>query len=144
MEKIIVSACLLGQNCKYNGKNNENRAVIALKDRYEILPVCPECLGKLPIPRVPSERTADGTVISKSGEDVTEAFLNGAQKTLKIAKENGVRLAVLKERSPSCGSLSIYDGSFSGRVIGGSGVTAELLMKNGIRVLSEERLCELL
>lgn len=143
MRKIIVSACLLGNNCKYNGKNNANQEVIALKKCYDVIPVCPECFGNLLIPRLPSERVADGSVISKNGENVTSAFIKGAEKTLNIAKENGVKLAVLKERSPSCGCRFIYDGSFTGRIISGSGVTAELLMNNSIKVVSEEQLSEL-
>jgi len=142
MEKVLISACLLGENCKYNGGNNYNAAAVALAERYELIPVCPELLGGLSVPRCPCERR-DGRVLSNdpSGlKDVTEAFMRGAEEALRIAKENGVRLAVLKARSPSCGSGEIYDGTFSHTVISGDGAAAELLKKNGIKVISEAEL----
>lgn len=131
-EKLLVSACLLGENCKYSGGNNYNPAVEALKERFELIPVCPEQLGGLPTPRVPSERVGD-RVLNREGADVTDAFRLGAEKTLEIALAHGVRRAVLQERSPSCGCGMVYDGTFSGKLVPGQGVTAELLRKNGIQ-----------
>ena len=144
MENLVVSACLLGVKCKYNGGDNFNPKVKEIADRSNVTLVCPEELAGLPVPRVPSEimRNENGEVrvYSKDGEDLTEAFIKGAEKALKIAKESDAALAVMKQRSPSCGCGQIYDGSFTGKVIPGNGVAAELFMKNGIRVISEEDL----
>lgn len=141
--KIIVSACLLGENCKYNGGNNKCDDVIALAEKFEIIPVCPECFGGLPIPRVPSE-IKDGRVYSKTGEDLTEAFLSGAEQTLYIAKEANAPCAVLKENSPSCGFGKIYDGTFSGNKIEGNGITAQLLYDNEIQIFGESQVKRLI
>ena len=141
--KIIVSACLLGENCKYNGGNNKCDDIIALAEKFEIIPVCPECFGGLPIPRVPSE-IKDGRVYSKTGEDLTEAFLSGAEQTLYIAKEANAPCAVLKENSPSCGFGKIYDGTFSGNTIAGNGITAQLLYDNEIQVFGESQVKRLI
>ena len=105
MEKLLISACLTGENCKYDGGNNAlpPETLAALRGRYELVPVCPEQLGGLPTPRVPSERK-DGRVVSRAGEDVTDAFRRGAEEALRIARENGCRRALLKTNSPSCGS----------------------------------------
>lgn len=143
MEKIAVSACLLGVNCKYSGGNNKNEDVLKLAVKFELVPVCPESYGGLPIPREPSELRG-GRVWSKSGKDVTAAFEAGAQKALEKALANGCRTAVLKERSPSCGSGKIYDGTFTGTLTDGSGVAAALFAENGIAVLGESRVGELL
>ena len=142
-EKLLISACLLGRNCKYNGGNNYTPLVEALKARYDLVPVCPECFGGLPIPHEPSERVGD-KVLSKSGEDVTEPFRRGAEKTLAAAIQQGVTRAVLKERSPSCGCGSIYDGTFTGTVVPGNGVPAELLLSRGVVIYGESRIGELL
>ena len=142
-EKLLISACLLGRNCKYNGGNNYIPLTEALKERYELVPVCPECFGGLPIPHEPSERVGD-KVLSKSGEDVTEPFRRGAEKTLAAAIQQGVTRAVLKERSPSCGCGSIYDGTFTGTVVPGNGVAAELLLSRGVVIYGESRIGELL
>ena len=142
-EKLLISACLLGRNCKYNGGSNYTPLVEELKERYDLVPVCPECLGGLPIPHEPSERVGD-KVLSKTGADVTAAFQRGAERTLSIAREAGVQRAVLKERSPSCGCGSIYDGTFTGAVAPGSGVAAELLLADGIEIFGESRIGELL
>ena len=143
MEKLLISACLMGQNCKYNGGNNYTPLVEELKKRYELIPVCPECFGGLPIPHPPSERVGE-KVLSKEGEDVTEAFVLGAEKTLTIAMERGARRAVLKERSPSCGYGAIYDGTFTGTVVPGNGVAAELLAAAGVAICGESKIEELL
>ena len=137
-EKLLVSACLLGENCKYSGGNNYDPAVSALAERYELVPVCPERLGGLPTPRVPSERVGD-KVLTRDGRDVTEAFRLGAARALDIARAHGVRRALLQERSPSCGSGVVYDGTFSGRLVPGQGVTARLLEEHGIRVYGGDR-----
>ena len=141
--RLLVSACLLGENCKYNGGNNKNPAVIALSRDFELIPVCPECFGGLPIPRVPNE-IIGGRAISKNGEDFTAEYNSGAEKTLYIANEKNVRLALLKERSPSCGKGGIYDGSFTGKLVEGNGITADLLIKRGISVFGESEIDNLL
>lgn len=139
MEKILVSRCLLGENCTYRGDSNFCEKALALSEKYELIPVCPEEDGGLPTPRDPSERAGD-KVISKTGKDVTAEFEKGAEIALKIALENGVKLAVMKARSPSCGSGVIYDGTFTGTKINGDGVAAEALKKHGIQVITEEEI----
>lgn len=137
---ILVSCCLLGVNCKYNGNNNRQESILNLKNKYNLILVCPEQLGGLPTPRPAAEIVnEDGIrkVINKSGEDVTEQYRRGAEETLKIALEFGCKIAVLKERSPSCGSKKIYDGSFTSKLIDGDGFTAKLLEENGIKVIGE-------
>ena len=146
--KILISACLLGENCKYNGGNNADaipaEALDKLYQIYELIAVCPECMGGLTTPREPAEICANGRVITKfSGRDVTREFVLGAQICADIARENGCKIAVLKERSPSCGSGWIHDGSFTGRLIGGDGLTAAALKKLGVRVVGERALAEL-
>lgn len=135
-EKILVSACLLGLPCRYDGMSKPNGAVIALKDKYELVPFCPEIYGGLETPRTPSERVGD-RVLMKNGRDVTENYARGAEGALYLCQALGIKKAILKERSPSCGSGMIYDGCFVGRLAIGDGVTAELLKKNGIDVLGE-------
>lgn len=139
---ILVSACLLGVCCRYDGTGAANEAVLKLMQNHTLIPVCPEQLGGLPTPREPSERHAN-RVVTASGEDVTEAFEKGAQEVLKLARLYDCKLAVLKERSPSCGGDLIYDGTFSGRLVEGTGITAALLMRNGIKVVGENGLPEL-
>ena len=141
--KLLVSACLLGENCKYSGGNNRNEQVRALERYFQLIPVCPECFGGLPIPREPSE-IRDGCVVSKSGVDVTAAFADGAEKTLYIAEEENCGLALLKERSPSCGSGQIYDGTFTKTLTLGDGLTAQMLKKHGITVYGESQIEELI
>ena len=142
---ILVSECLLGIRCKYSGGANPCLAVIqAVKaGRHRLIPVCPECLGGLAIPRQPSERVGD-RVLSRTGEDVTAQYERGAQAALALAKLYGCTAAILKERSPSCGCGAVYDGTFTGTVIPGDGVTAQLLKANGIQVVGESRAEELL
>lgn len=137
--KILVSACLLGENCKYSGGNNKCDDVIRLGEKHKLVPICPECFGGLPIPRVSSE-IKNGRVYSKTGEDLTEAFFDGAEKALYVAEESGCQLAILKERSPSCGFGKIYDGSFTGKTIDGNGITAQLLYDHGITILGESKI----
>ena len=135
-EKILVSACLLGLSCRYDGKEKPRKEIIALKEKYELIPFCPEIYGGLETPRTPSERVGD-KVIMKDGRDVTENYRRGAEGALYLCKTMGIKKAILKERSPSCGSGKIYDGSFTGGLKDGDGVTAELLKKNGIEVFGE-------
>jgi len=139
IEKILVSACLLGIKCRYDGKSNENKKVLKLAKKKILIPVCPEILGGLPTPREPAEKRKN-RVITKSGKDVTKFFKKGAKEVLKIAKILKIKKAILKQRSPSCGSGQIYDGTFLGRVIKGDGITTELLKKHKIKVISEEDL----
>lgn len=142
---ILVSACLLGENCKYNGGNNLAdglREALTAKG-VGVMAFCPECAGGLPTPRVPSERLGD-RVVSKEGADVTAAFFTGAAGALGVAKAFGCRYAILKKNSPSCGHGTIYDGSFTGTLAEGDGVTAEMLLKEGIAVYNEENWQELL
>ena len=139
MANILVSACLLGVNCRYKGDSCENEGVLKLLEKHTLIPVCPEQLGGLKTPRAPSE-IVSGRVMNNLGEDVTKEYSLGAASALRIAKLNKVRLAILKSRSPSCGCGQIYDGSFTGRKIPGDGICAALLKKNGIKVVTENEL----
>lgn len=139
MATILVSACLLGIECRYKGDSMPCQEVIALKDRHTLIPVCPEQAGGLPTPRIPSERVGD-KVMTRDGRDVTAEYNKGAQTALYLAKELGADFAILKANSPSCGKGTIYDGTFTGGKCEGNGVTAELLIKNGIPVYTEEEL----
>ena len=137
--KIMVSACLTGENCKYNGGNNRNEKVLELLEGNEVITVCPEQLGGLPTPRVPSE-IRDGIVITRNGRVVDAGFRAGARRCLEIAGREQPDLVILQSRSPSCGVKQRYDGTFSGKLVEGSGVTAELLMENGFRCVDVEDL----
>lgn len=139
--KILVSACLLGKNCKYNGGNNLNQRVLDFIEGHEVIGVCPEQLGGLSTPRLPAE-IVDGVVTNKEGVSVDAEFRKGAQSALAAALENKVDLAILQSRSPSCGVKEIYDGSFSGKKIKGQGVFAKLLSAHGIKVLDAEDVAE--
>lgn len=144
---VLISGCLLGVNCKYNGGNNLVDKLTELVDQINFIPVCPEQLGGLTTPRPPSEIRAEGEaskVVSNQGLDVTVQFMKGAEESLRIAKLYNCKYAILKERSPSCGSTHIYDGSFQGKVKPGMGMTAALLKQHGIQVYSEENFEELL
>ena len=134
--KIAVSSCLLGINCKYNGKSNYNEEILKLKEKYEIVPICPEVLGGLPTPRIPSE-IINNKVINQEGTDVTLEYVTGANKALQILKENNIKISILKAKSPSCGKGEIYDGTFSHTIIEGNGITAKLFLENDILVLNE-------
>lgn len=133
---ILVSACLLGLNCRYDGSGCYQAEIAKLSARHHLIPVCPEIYGGLPTPREPAE-CIGGNVITKSGRDVTAAYEKGAGETLLLARRLDCRVAVLKSKSPSCGKGQIYDGSFSGRLIDGDGVLAQLLADAGITVLTE-------
>lgn len=138
MENLLVSACLLGFECKYSGGSNKlsDERIAALKKEYRLIPVCPETAGGLPVPRDPSERLGD-KVISSKGRDVTAEFTKGAETALYLARRYDCKKALLKRNSPSCGGEFIYDGSFSGTLVPGEGVAAELLRANGVEVFGE-------
>ncbi len=133
---ILVSACLLGTPCRYDGIGKADERVLALAKTRCLIPVCPEQLGGLPTPRPSAERVG-ARITTKDGADVTAAFTRGAKETLRLAQLLGCQTAILKSNSPSCGSGQIYDGSFSGKYISGDGMTAALLKQNGITVFSE-------
>ncbi len=132
--KILVSACLLGENCKYNGGNNYNKKVCDWVKGKQVFPVCPEVLGGLSTPRCPAE-IVNGVVTNREGLNVDREFRTGAEKALAVAKENQVELAILQSRSPSCDVKEIYDGTFSGTRIPGQGVFAKRLMDEGIQIM---------
>ena len=136
MEKpcILVSACLLGMNCRYNGKGELNRQVLELSRDAALIPFCPEIYGGLATPRDPAERQGE-RVMTAAGADVTEQYKKGAEEALRLARVFECRAAVLKERSPSCGRGQIYDGTYTRRLISGDGVTAQLLEQEKIPVL---------
>jgi len=144
---ILVSACLVGCHCRYDGGTKEKPDFVQLIREGKAVPVCPEHMGGLPTPRLPSEivggdgeAVLDGRarVVNSAGDDVTAQFLAGAREALRMAEAAGASVAILKERSPSCGSAAIYDGTFSGATVPGAGVTAALLRRHGVRVYSEE------
>ena len=138
MENLLISACLLGVECKYSGGSNAlpEETIGKLRARYRLIPVCPETAGGLPTPRDPSERLGD-RVVSCRGADVTAQFKKGAEAALTLARRYGCTTALMKEHSPSCGSGLIYDGNFSGRLIKGDGCAAELLKAAGVSVVGE-------
>ncbi len=145
--KIAVSACLLGAACRYDGRAKKDAAVAALAGAHELVPVCPEVLGGLPVPRVRCELVAGERsvrVVDEDGIDRTDAFVAGAVRALEIAKKEGCELAVLKAKSPSCGAGRIYDGTFTGTLMPGFGVAARAFRKAGIRVLNEDALANIL
>ena len=136
---IGVSACLLGENCKYSGGNNYSERVMEYIKGHEVVSICPEVLGGLPIPRDPAE-IVDGVVKHKDGSSVDKEFRDGAKKALEILKDKGAEFVILQSRSPSCGVDSIYDGTFSGKLIPGNGVFVELLKSEGLKVIDVENL----
>ena len=140
-EKVLISACLAGINCKFNGENNllDSGILDEILKKYHLLFVCPEVFSGLSTPREPAEMK-DGLVVTKTAKDVSENFKFGAEICLKIAKLNGCKKAILKARSPSCGSGQIYDGSFSKKLVFGDGVAAKLLKENEILVFSEDEI----
>ena len=138
MENLLISACLLGVECKYSGGSNAlpEETIKKLRELYRLIPVCPETAGGLTTPRDPSERRGD-RVVSCRGADVTQQFKKGAEAALELARRYGCTTALLKEHSPSCGSGLIYDGSFSGKLVEGDGCAAELLKAAGVSVVGE-------
>lgn len=143
--KLLISGCLLGLKCRFDGKSKPlpEDVLQTLKENFDLIPVCPESMGGLTIPREPSEKLGN-RFISRTGKDVTENYITGAEKTLKKAQDNGCTVALLKERSPSCGFGKIYDGSFTKTLISGNGAAADLLFKNGILIFGESQIPELL
>ncbi len=142
-KNLLISACLIGIPCRYDGKSVGRVDLKALSEKYNLIPICPEIYGGLPTPRTPSERVGD-KVIMRDGTDVTENYQRGADASLIFAVANQANLALLKERSPSCGKGVIYDGSFSGKLTDRHGVTAELLLASGIEVFGESEIDKLL
>ena len=145
MEKLLISACLAGENCKYSGGNNfiGETALASLGDKYELVSACPEVMGGLSVPRIPCERIG-ARVMNERGEDVTAQFKAGAELTADICERQGIKKALLKEKSPSCGSGRIYDGTFSHTVIAGDGVTAQRLRALGIALYGESEIEKLI
>ena len=142
-DKIGVSACLLGYCCKYNGKHNLCEDLLKLEEKFDFVPICPEVMGGLPTPRVPSEIIGD-KVINQEGIDVTDNYNRGAKMALDILKENNVKIAILKSKSPSCGMGKVYDGTFSHTLIDGNGITTKLFLDNGIKIYNENNFMDLL
>lgn len=140
--KILISACLLGVCCRYDGASKAHPLAGELAERHTLVPVCPEQLGGLPTPRLPAERQGD-RVVTREG-DVTAQYRRGAKEALRLCRTLGCRAAVLKERSPSCGRGTVYDGTFTGTLRAGDGVAAELLQAHGIPVYGESQIRELL
>ena len=136
MEKYAVSACLCGKNCRYNGGNKLDRTIAAFAEKHQALLICPECMVMRP-PHPPSEITEAGKVIREDGTDLTALFEEGARRTLELCRKHGVTRAILKEKSPSCGVHKIHDGTFTGTLRDGMGITASLLAANGIEIISE-------
>ena len=135
--KVMVSACLLGENCKYNGGNNLNPELLRLLSGHTVIPVCPEVLGGLPVPRIPAE-IVNGAVVNREGISVDDAFRRGAEKALELAAAERPDLVILQSRSPSCGTRPVYDGTFSGTLVRGKGVFAEMVANAGFRVMDAE------
>ena len=137
---ILVSACLLGVACRYDGKSKPNEDIIMLTEKYNLIPFCPEITGGLPTPRHPSEIVGD-RVLNHIGEDVTAQYKKGAEEALRIAKLYNCKYAILKEKSPSCGKGKIHNGKFDGGYTEGDGITTRLLEENGITVFGESNVC---
>lgn len=140
----LVSACLAGVNCRYNGKSSEDKKICELVKRGEAISICPEILSGLPTPRACCELIVDDKgeekIVTEDGRDFTEKFKEAAEKTLEIARIIGIEKAILQSRSPSCGYGLIYDGEFSGKLKKGNGLTAKLLAKSGIEIYTEKDL----
>ena len=143
MEKLLISACLLGVSCRYDGKSKPIDDISKLMEKYELIPVCAEIFGGLSTTRDPSEIIGE-KVISSEGKDVTAEYLKGAEEVLRLGKLFGAKKALLKERSPSCGSGVIHNGKFDGGLVPGFGKTAALLLENGFEVFGESQIKEIL
>lgn len=143
MEKLLISACLLGVSCRYDGKSKPFPEIEKLMGKYELIPVCAEIFGGLPTPRVPAEISGE-KVLTKEGKDVTAEYMKGAEEVLRLGRIFGCKKALLKEKSPSCGSGIIHNGKFDGGLTEGFGKTAELLLKNGFEVFGESEIEKLI
>lgn len=138
---ILVSACLIGINCRYDGKSQYNEKVLQLVKEGKAIPICPEQLGGLATPRNPAEiikKDNKVCIIDNQNTDMTDAFMKGANEVLKLAKELDINKAILKSKSPSCGVGKVYSGNFDGKIVDGNGVLAQLLMDNGIEVINAD------
>ncbi len=142
-EKILISACLVGENCRYDGKSMLNKAILKLTKYYDLIPICPETSGGLKTPRHPCE-IKDGKVYTSKGRDMTEYFNDGAYWAYMIVKKYNIHLAILKENSPSCGVHEVYDGTFTGKKIPGEGITAKKLRSLHVKVINEKEALDLL
>jgi uncharacterized protein YbbK (DUF523 family) len=142
-EKVLISACLIGENCRYDGTNKLQKELLKLAKYYDLIPICPEVSGGLKTPRHPSE-IKDGKVFNQKGRDVTDQYHDGAYWALSIIRLYHIRLAIMKEDSPSCGVHHIYDGSFTGKKIDGQGITTRRLVENRVKVINETEALELL
>ena len=142
MKSILISACLLGVACRYDGlsKPLDREIIEKLRAKYHLIPICPEIMGGLPTPRIPAEISSDGKVLRRDGADVTENYIRGAQEALRLAEIFECDTALMKEKSPSCGAGKIYDGSFSKTLTSGNGITADLLQKNGLQIVGESEI----
>ena len=143
MENLLISACLLGIPCRYDGRSVKAVDAEALRQKYNLIPICPEIYGGLPTPRTPSERQGEKTMM-RDGTDVTGNYIRGAEAAYELCLQLDCKIALLKEKSPSCGKGKIYDGSFSGTLTEGDGVTAEYLTSRGIKVFGESEIDKLL
>ena len=143
MKNVLISACLFGEKCRYDGGDNLIESLDKIRNLCNLIPVCPEVMGGLSTPRNPSEIVGE-RVISNVGKDVTEEYTKGAEKALKTAIENGCEFALMKAKSPSCGAGKIYDGTFSRNLVDGDGITTKLLKKHGIKVYNETEIDEFL
>lgn len=143
MENLLISACLLGVSCRYDGKSKPLPEAEKLMEKYNLIPVCAEIMGGLSTPRDPAEIIGE-KVITKNGKDVTEEYIRGAKEVLRLGKMFGCKKALLKERSPSCGTGTIHNGKFDGGMVPGFGKTAELLLENKIEVFGESKIDELM
>ena len=139
MEKILVSACLLGDKVRYDGRGNYHPNIKYILENFDVIPFCPEVEGGLPTPRIPSEITND-EVINKEGRNVTRQFSLGADKALTVIKYFNIKTAILKENSPSCGVHNIYNGKFQNKLIEGQGITTRALIEQGVKVISENEI----
>ena len=142
MKSILISACLLGVACRYDGlsKPLDSEIIEKLRTEYHLIPVCPEVMGGLPTPRIPAEISSDGKVFRSDGVEVTENYIRGAQEALRLARIFECDTALMKEKSPSCGAGKIYDGTFTKTLTSGNGIAAELLQKNGLQIVGESEI----
>lgn len=142
-EKVLISACLIGENCRYDGKSKTNKEILQLAKYYDLIPICPEMSGGLKTPRSPSEIQGD-KVVSKNGRDVTDNYHDGAYWAYSICTLYHVKLAILKEKSPSCGVHYVHNGKFDGGLVEGMGITTKKLVSAGVKVINEDEAVALL